>query len=136
MFAFHVFAALTLALAPQGKNQVRVAVRDDVGASVAYALVSWLGAGTTTVASDSGVAVLRGRALDSVNVRVRRIGYREHLGWVRRGSDGTYLVSLTRLAVSLSAVEVSAGASSARTELAQRGFYDRVARVQRGAILG
>ena len=116
------------------QQTARVEVRDDQGAPVGYALVAPVG-GTSQVASDSGVVTIRMRATDSLNLRVRRIGYREHFGWVARGDGGVYRVTLPRVAATLSAVEVTAAGSSSNTVLSQRGFYDRVDRVQKGAIL-
>lgn len=116
------------------QQTARVEVRDDQGAPVGYALVSPVG-GTSQVANDSGVVTIRTRATDSLNLRVRRIGYREHFGWVARGDGGAYRVTLPRVAATLSTVEVTAAGSSSNTVLSQRGFYDRVDRVQKGAIL-
>jgi hypothetical protein len=126
------FVCSSLAAAQQ---TARVEVRDDQGAPVGYAMVALVG-GVAQVATDSGVVTFRMRAADSLNVRVRRIGYREHFGFVRRGDGGAYLVTLPRVAATLSTVEVTAAGSSSNTPLVQRGFYDRVERVQQGAILG
>jgi hypothetical protein len=130
-----VTVSVMLATASLGAQQsVKVEVRDDQGAPVGYALVSPVG-GSSQVATDSGVVTFRMRAADSLNLRVRRIGYREHFGWVARGEDRAYRVTLPRLAATLSTVEVTAAGSSSNTVLSQRGFYDRVDRVQKGAIL-
>lgn len=117
------------------QQQVRVEVRDDQGMPVGFALVALVG-GASQVASDSGAVTIRLRAADSLNLRVRRIGYREHFGWVARGTDGAYHVTLPRVAATLSTVDVTAAGSASNTPLMQRGFYDRVDRVQKGAILG
>lgn len=124
---------LVLGSSLHAQQAVRVEVRDDRGEPVGYALVAQVGGGAGLVASDSGVVSFRARAADSLNLRVRRIGYREHFGWVRREADGTYRVTLPRVAAALTAVEVTA---SANTPLVHRGFYDRVDRVRKGAILG
>jgi hypothetical protein len=116
------------------QQSVRIEVRDDLGAPVGFALVALVG-GASQVATDSGVAMLRTRAADSLNLRVRRIGYREHFGWVRRRGSDAFEVRLPRIAASLATVEVTAAGSSSNTPLMQRGFYDRVDRVQKGAIL-
>lgn len=118
------------------QQQVRVEVRDDQGAPVGYALVAQVGGGDGIVASDSGIVSFRARAADSLNLRVRRIGYREHFGWERRDVGGAYKMTLPRIAAALATVEVTAAGSMSNTPLAQRGFYDRLDRVQRGAILG
>lgn len=123
------------AMAAQAQQSVRVEVRDDQGAPVGYALVAPVG-GNSLVATDSGVVTFRMRTADSLNLRVRRIGYREHFGWVARGEGGVYRVTLPRVAATLSTVEVTATGSASNPPLVQRGFYDRMDRVQRGAILG
>ncbi|MBX7119211.1 MAG: hypothetical protein K1X31_09475 [Gemmatimonadaceae bacterium] len=120
--------------AAAAQQAVRVEVRDDAGATVGFALVAPVG-GASRVASDAGVAEFRLRAADSLHLRVRRIGYREFQGWVPRTDVGTYAVRLERLAATLQAVQVTAAGASVNTPLAQRGFYDRVDRVQKGAIL-
>lgn len=110
---------------------VRLDVRDDVGAPVAFAVVTLAG-GVTQVADDSGSVVLRVKDADSLNLRVRRIGYGEFFGWVGR-EGGVHRVTLRRLAATLAAVEVTERAS---TPLSRTGFYDRMDRVQRGSIVG
>ncbi len=116
------------------QQSVRVEVRDDQATPVGFAMVALVG-GAAQVATDSGVVTFRTRAADSLNLRVRRIGYREHFGFVRRGEGGAFRVTLPRVAATLSTVEVTAAGSSSNTPLVQRGFYDRVDRVQKGAIL-
>jgi hypothetical protein len=65
---------------------------------------------------------------------VRRLGYREFRGTVERSADANeFLVRLSSLVPTLDRVIVDARASS---PLARTGFYDRVERVQRGAIVG
>lgn len=126
-------AFLLLTAAPAfAQGSARVEVRDDTGAPVPYALVALVG-GASQVASDSGVVQLKTKAADSLNLRVRRIGYAEFFGRVARAEGSTYVVSLRRLAATLSAVEVSARAA---TPLTRTGFYDRVERVQKGATVG
>lgn len=122
------------AIAAQAQQIVRVEVRDDRGAPVGYALVAPAG-GASQVANDSGSVLLRIKASDSLNLRVRRIGYREHFGWVMRSDAGAYRVTLPRVAATLSTVEVTAPGASPINPLVQRGFYERVDRVQKGAIL-
>ena len=121
--------------APLGaQSGVRVEVRDDQGAPVGYALVA-LVRGTSRVSTDSGVTELRSRAADSLELRVSRIGFRKFEGWVLRGANGAYRVTLPRVAATLATVEITGAGSAANTPLAWRGFYDRVDRVQKGAIL-
>lgn len=125
-------AGATIAAAQQ---RVRVEVRDDAGAPVPYALVSPV-SGASRVANDSGVVSFRMKSADSLNLRARRIGYREYFGWTVRVGENVYRVTLPRVAATLVAVEVTAPGSAVNAPLKQRGFYDRLDRVQRGAILG
>lgn len=111
---------------------VRVAVKDDAGSPVPYALVT-VGSGRAVVADTLGLAAFRVKTSDSLRIMVRRIGYRLYDGWAARGSDGEYAVVVPRLAATLEAVTVT---ERANTVLARTGFYDRVARVQNGAIVG
>lgn len=109
-----------------------VHVLDEAGRPVPYAVVS-IGRGNLRVADDSGRVAMPAGAADSVTLSVRRIGYREFYGWVARGPDARYEVSLSTLPNVVEAVEITARAS---TPLSRTGFYDRVDRVQRGAIVG
>lgn len=120
------FAPCT-ALAQQTAN---VVVRDDAGRVVPFAVVTLVG-GVTRIADDSGRAQLDIASRDSVRLQVRRIGYREHFAWVRRGPDGAFAVTLQAVARALEEVEVTAAAN---TPLARTGFYDRVERVKKGAF--
>lgn len=119
-------------LASAQDNRVRIAVKDDVGTAVAYALVT-LGNGRPVIADSAGLVDFKSKADDSVRVLVRRIGFKEFTGWTRRTEGNVYPVTLPRLAATLEAVTVSA---SRNTQLEQRGFYDRVDRVRNGAIVG
>ncbi|MCE9600818.1 MAG: hypothetical protein K8S21_01220 [Gemmatimonadetes bacterium] len=130
------FVSLTTSAMIVGAQQtVRIEVRDDAGMPVPYALVAPMN-GASQVANDSGVVSFRMKAADSLNLRVRRIGYREQFGWVVRIGENLYRVTLPRVAAVLGTVDVTAPGSASNTPLAQRGFYDRLDRVQRGAILG
>ena len=113
-------------------SRVRVAVKDDIGTAVAYALVT-LGNGRPVIADSLGVVDFKAKSDDSVRVLVRRIGFKEFVGWTRRGEGSVYPVTLPRIAATLEAVTISA---SRNTQLEQRGFYDRVDRVRNGAIVG
>lgn len=128
-----IVPAMLVVTSAAAQQAVTVEVRDDVGTPVAYALVATMG-GAMRVANDAGVAEFRLRTADSLEFKVRRIGYREFTGWVRRDGS-TYRVTLPRVAAALSTVEVTAAGSTTNTPLMQRGFYDRIDRVQRGAIL-
>jgi hypothetical protein len=72
-------------------------------------------------------------ANDTLEVRVRRIGYLPFVGRVVRSAGEDFVVTLARNAQNLEGVRVVA---SANTPIARRGFYDRLDRVQNGAIVG
>jgi len=127
-----VALALGADLAAAQDSRVRIAVKDDIGTAVAYALVT-LGNGRPVIADSAGVVDFKTKADDSVRVLVRRIGFKEFTGWTKRTEGNVYPVTLPRIAATLEAVTVSA---SRNTQLEQRGFYDRVDRVRNGAIVG
>jgi hypothetical protein len=120
------------ALPGQTPSRTTLVVRDALGTPVSWAMVRIEGS-EPQIADDSGrmrVAVAYG---DSIQVSVRRIGYRPFDGLVHRSTqDGTFTAILPRLALALDTVRVTAAAVS--TPLARTGFYDRVDRVRRGAI--
>lgn len=136
MFRYLIFVLPLVATAANAQDRVRVVLRDDADQPVSYAMVALMGGGQPVVASDSGIAVLRTRAADSLHLRARRIGFRQFDGWVRRDPDGTYAITMPRAAATLASVQVNASGNATNTPLAQRGFYDRVDRVRKGAILG
>jgi hypothetical protein len=116
----------------QSTARTTLVVRDAGGAPVGWALVRIAG-GDPQIADDSGRVPLVGIPDDSVQVSIRRMGYRPFDGRVGRSvSNGTFTAILPRLALALDTVRVTAIALS--TPLARTGFYDRVARVRRGAI--
>lgn len=118
-------------LARAQTQRSRVEVHDARGGRVPFALVT-LGTAAGVVADDSGRALVTARG-DSIRLLVRRIGYKEHFGWVPRGEDGAYAVTLTPLVMTLDTVAIR---EMADTPLSRSGFYDRMQRVQRGAIVG
>jgi len=120
----------------QSQGDLRVVIRDDTGAPVAHALVMQIDGGPGVVANDSGLVILRARSADSLQLRVRRIGYREFVGWVKRDASGRFEVAISRTTTTLAGVNVSATSDVKSAPLTQRGFYDRLDRVQKGAILG
>lgn len=133
--ALACFAVCSLGLSDAASAQtagIRVAVKDDAAAPVPYALVT-VGSGRAVVADTLGVAEFRVKTADSLRIMVRRIGYRLFDGWATRNVNGDYAVVVPRLAATLDAVSVT---ERANTVLARTGFYDRVQRVQNGAILG
>lgn len=99
---------------------------------MAWAMIRIAG-GAPYIADDSGRVSLVAVPADSIQLSVRRMGYRPFDGWVvRSASNGTFTAVLPRLALALDTVRVTAAAVS--TPLARTGFYDRVARVRRGPI--
>ncbi len=127
-----LLVALVALLPRMAAGQGRIVVRDELGVPVPFATISVSG-GAVVIADDSGRAPIRGVKGDSVELQVRRIGFREYRGWHRLVQDGEIAVTLPPIVRELSEVVVTA---RLETPLAQRGFYDRVARVQRGAIVG
>lgn len=120
----------TVARAQSGTVVLRV--HDTNGNRIPFAYAQVNGS-NPEVASDSGVVRLRSEAKDSLKVVVRRIGYAPFGGWVRR-SDGAdeYEVILEELPRQLSAVDVRGRPDG---PLARSGFYDRIARVNRSAVV-
>src|SRR3972149_706377 len=124
-----LMCAVAQVLHGQTATRTTLVVRDALGTPVSWAMVRIAGS-APQIADDSGrmrVASVEG---DSIQVSVRRIGYRPFDGWVRRSPhDGPFTTILPRLALALDTVRVTAAAVS--TPLARTGFYDRVARVRR-----
>jgi hypothetical protein len=136
----HLAIALAAALAlPRSaplmaqEASVRVHIVDSLGVAVPYAVVQQSNR-IARVASDSGVASLALEPADSLELLVRRIGFVPFGGWVRRTSETTadYRVVLAHAPRALTAVTVE---ERANTPLARVGFYDRMERVRRGAIV-
>ena len=123
---------MSLAAFAQAPRSIQVVVRDESGAVVPYAVVSVFG-GIPVIASDKGIATVGDRRTDSTQVYVRRIGYREFVGWIRADTSGRTVVSLAPIAQNIDALLVS---ERALTPLARTGFYDRAERVRTGAIVG
>lgn len=130
-----VVAALLLALvAPrvhaQGDRAV-VQVTDVRGNAIPFAYVSIVN-GVSRVADDSGRAAFAMRVPDSLRLEVRRMGFDPFNGWVKRNpTTGRFVADLIPLPNALDPVTVTARAN---TPLARTGFYDRAARIQRGAF--
>lgn len=120
------------AAARTAAGQTLVSVRDVAGTPVPFATLTVMG-GATHIADDSGHVSLRAVRSDSVQLRVRRIGFREYFGWQRVRGVGRVDIVLPAIAATIDAVVVSARAD---TPLARTGFYDRARRVREGAIVG
>lgn len=112
------------------RRTVPIRVVGPGGAPVPFAVVD-AGPGTTRVADSSGVAHLPQVATDAQRVRVRRIGFASLDTVVALRAPGEVRVELRPLGQLLESVVVTATAGS---PLVRTGFYDRVQRVQRGAI--
>ena len=114
----------------RAQTSVELAVTDEIGRPVPYAVL-WVNGSTPSIADSTGKlrVLVRG---DSARVVARRIGYREFNGSVRH-AQGTARIQLLALAQLLDTVRIS---GVAVPSAALRGFYDRVERVRRGAIVG
>ncbi len=112
--------------------QSRVRVLDADSVPVPFAMVSVRG--TTERATDStGVARFSTDLGTSTRVTVRRLGYAPFDGPVAVQPDGAFVVVLQPLARDLEAVRAIAPRV---TPLSRTGFYERMERVQKGAIVG
>lgn len=120
------------AAARTAAGQTSVSVRDVAGTPVPFATLTVMG-GATFIADDSGQVSLRAVRSDSVQLWVRRIGFREYFGWQRVRGVGRVDIVLPAIAATIDAVVVSARRD---TPLARTGFYDRARRVREGAIVG
>ncbi len=110
-----------------------VQVVDSMGMSIPYALVD-VGRVTGRIADSAGTVRVTGVSGDTLRIRARRMGYRPFQGAVGRADDdGVFRVVLARITQELERVNIIAERS---TPLARSGFYDRMQRVQRGAIVG
>lgn len=125
-----VLAAQSAARAQPSTAGWRVVVRDTTGFAVPYAVVD-ANPGGRRVADDAGVVTYARPGADSVLLHVRRIGFAVASGWLRSDQDG--VVELAPLPRTLTTMNIT---ERQNTLLAQRGFYDRMERVQRGAIVG
>lgn len=108
----------------------RITVRDSAGFAVPYAIVEAIPGGRR-VADIEGVATFSRQSSETVLLQVRRIGYA--MASVRVPPSVDADVRLMPLARTLETVNVT---DRQNTLLAQRGFYERMERVQRGAIVG
>lgn len=109
-----------------------VAVRDRGGQGIPYAVVT-VKSGVNRVADADGVVELPAPVdADSVELVVRRIGYRPFGDWVRVVEDGRFIVEMDPLPRALNPRTIT---ERRDTPLARRGFYDRMERVRRGATV-
>ncbi len=119
--------------APAAAQSVVVQVVDSAGMAIPFALVD-VNAVNGRVADSAGMLRLANMRGDTLRIHARRIGYAPFNGRVgRSANDGVFRVVLARMTRELEAARVTAERS---TPLARNGFYDRMQRVQKGAIVG
>ncbi len=110
---------------------VRIVDRDSM--PIPYAMVT-LGNGISRAADSAGRVLLGAEERLSLQVRAQRIGYQPHSGPVTRASTAEpFVITLAPLNRQLETVRTIA---PRHTMLSRTGFYDRMERVRRGAILG
>ncbi len=131
-FALLLGVALVATTPGQGQSQTVVRVLDADSLPIPYALVSMRG-GTERLADSLGIARLTTNLADSARVAVRRLGYAPFIGTLARNATGEFVVRLERVQRELDAVRTVASRNS---PLVRSGFYDRMQRVQDGAITG
>lgn len=128
-----VLTALVAVAAPRASAQDErtvIQVTDVRGNAIPFALVQIVN-GVSRVADDSGRVTFSVRPKDSLNILARRIGFQPYIGWVKRNPEsGLYVADLPVLPRTLDPVTIKGRRD---TPLARTGFYDRVARVQKGA---
>ena len=118
--------------APQRTPVREVAVRDRGGQAVPYAVLT-VKSGVNRVADGEGIVELPTPVdADSVELVVRRIGYRPFGDWVHTVEDGRFIVEMDPLPRALNPRTIT---ERRDTPLARRGFYDRMDRVRRGATV-
>ncbi len=130
LFWFTMCCALASSRGLDAQSTVRVLDRDSV--PIPFALVSV--EGKTARATDSTGRVRS--AVDpgpSSRVSVRRIGYTPFDGAVERAANGEFVVAMDLAQRQLETVRTVAPRA---TPVSRTGFYDRMDRVQRGAIVG
>lgn len=121
------------AFSAAAQNHKTLIVRDSIGLPIAFATVN-VKAGSTRLTDATGKVDL-GDVKDSVQVSVRRIGYREFFGKLYPSSgNGMYEVNLHALPQMLGTVAVSA--SRAAGPLERRGYYERMLDAQKGRYNG
>lgn len=124
--------SMVAAAASRAASQTWLLVIDRDSISIPFASVA-VGGGRTRITAEDGHIPLTG-VRGAIDVEVRRIGYAPYVGRLAPDTiDGRYRVTLTPAGQQLGAVEVVAPRV---TPLSRTGFYGRVERVRRGAILG
>lgn len=131
-----LFAALCSLPALAGAQDLRTVtgtVTDSAGQPIPYVNVD-AGARYRTLSNATGEWRLQLPANDAFEVNLRRIGYLASKVRVEKGADTTITASLQRLAVLLTTQVVRAQQQVRSLEM--RGFYERMAESQRGALVG
>lgn len=127
--AVTTLTALAVHVAAADAQTLRVLA--DSNTPVPYALIAVNGA-NERVANAKGEVTLKLPVGKPAELGVRRLGYRPFVGPPSTDSLGLF-VRIQPIAIQLDAVVSMARES---TPLSRTGFYDRLERVQRGAILG
>ncbi|HEY3285577.1 MAG TPA: hypothetical protein VGJ96_00490 [Gemmatimonadaceae bacterium] len=128
-----VMAMGAVTLGAQSPRAVTVRVTTSGGQPVPYALLSVDGTPDRIADARGGVTLVL-PARDSVRVSARRIGFRPLDGWARRAaSDDAFEATMMPIAATMDTIRVIAAMV---TPLSKTGFYDRVERVQKSAMLG
>lgn len=127
--------AVTAAQAQDDKDEraqsVVVVVTDSLNRPIPFATVQVDG-GVSRVADDSGRTFFSVSRDDSLRLAVRRMGYEPFYGWsLRDAVTGAYPATLAVLPSTIERVTVR---DRLNTPLARTSFYDRLQRVQRGAV--
>lgn len=117
----------------QSGRTVTVRVRTAGGQAVPYAVVS-VDRAPYRITDENGVLTIVMASADSLPVFARRIGFRPFTGWAKRNEgDDTFDAVMQPLAAVIDTVRVVARQV---TPLSRTGFYDRVDRVKKSAMLG
>ena len=134
-FGMTALASLVIAHAASAQETRTISgtVMDSGGQRVSYVNVD-AGPRYRTLANASGEFRLIVPSKERLDIAVRRIGYLPGKILIEPGADTTVTVSLQRLAVLLT-TQVVRAQQQVRT-LEMRGFYERMAESQRGALVG
>jgi len=117
----------------QSVRTATIRVVDDRAQPIPYSVVVANGANPRAT-NDSGEVQVPASRNSRFELWVRRMGYKEFRGTVAADPPtGRYVVTLTPLPRAVGAMVVEERGPS---PLARAGFYDRMDRVQRGAIVG
>jgi hypothetical protein len=130
MAAVTLFMAVAMCSASAQERRLKVVSPD--GRPIAYADVTVRG-GESRITDERGELSLGQGKEKTLNVRVRRIGYKEAIEALNLSDTvSTFLIALTPLAQQLGTVTISEG--SERVGLKLQGFYDRRMQRQKGLL--